>query len=151
MDVSRYVQKQASGIYRYYRRVPAEVANLDRRTFVKKSLKTKNHKEALERADPINASTERLWAALAAGKGTSQNWERHEAAVRLAQSLGFSYRPISESATEPLALLDARISAAMESASQHPEAEVALAGLAPSPTHASVTFGKCTRTTTELA
>lgn len=109
MDVSRYVQRQPNGIYRYYRRVPVEVAHIDKRTFVKKSLKTKNHKEALDRAEPVNASTEALWAALAAGASASDEWARHAEAVRLAQSLGFAYKPATEIAIEPLASLDARL------------------------------------------
>lgn len=128
-DVSRYVQRQPSGIYRYYRRVPVEVAHVDRRMFVKKSLKTKNHKEALERADEINRATEALWSALAAGNDNKREWERYETAVRLAQSLGFAYRTAKELAAGPLAEMDARLSAADET----PAAAVAVTGLAPSP------------------
>lgn len=128
-DVSRYVQRQPSGIYRYYRRVPVEVAHADRRMFVKKSLKTKNHKEALERADEINRATEALWSALSAGNDNKREWERYETAVRLAQSLGFAYRTAKELAAGPLAEMDARLSAADET----PAAAVAVTGLAPSP------------------
>ncbi len=96
VDITKYVQCQPSGIYRYYRRVPVEVAQHDKRTFVKVSLKTKNHKEALEKAQGVHDATERLWSAMASGNDNKQEWERYEAAIRTAQSLGFAYRPIAE-------------------------------------------------------
>lgn len=72
------------------------MSNHDKRTFVKISLKTKNHKEALEKAQGVHDATERLWAAMSSGNDNRPEWERYEAAVRTAQSLGFAYRPVAE-------------------------------------------------------
>ncbi len=95
-DITKYAQRQPSGIYRYYRRVPVEVAQHDKRTFIKVSLKTKNHKEALEKAQGVHDATERLCSAMASGNDNKPEWERYDAAIRTTQSLGFAYRPVAE-------------------------------------------------------
>lgn len=64
VDITKYVQQQPSGIYRYYRRVPIEVSSHDKRSFVKIGFKTKSHKDALERAQGVHDATERLWSAM---------------------------------------------------------------------------------------
>lgn len=87
------MQRQPSGIYRNYRRVPIEVSNHDKRTFVKISLKTKNLKESLGKAQGVHDTTELLWSAMSSGNDNRLEWERYEVAVRTAQSLGFSYKP----------------------------------------------------------
>ncbi|UIY25910.1 hypothetical protein LZK76_10980 [Rhizobium leguminosarum] len=79
-DISKYVVKHPeSGIYRYYRRVPVEVVPLDGRIHVKQSLKTKNHKEALIRAESVHQALETLWGALLHGEGKG----RRSGATRL--------------------------------------------------------------------
>lgn len=109
-DLSRYVIKDPSnGIYRYYRRVPTEVAHLDKRIHVKKSLKTKNHKEALERAETLHKASESYWRALLEGKSATGAVEEYQAAVKAAQSLGFTYRPATETALLDLAELERRL------------------------------------------
>ena len=46
-DVARYVlRNRANGIYRYYRHIPAEVAYIDTRWHVRRSLKTYSVLEA---------------------------------------------------------------------------------------------------------
>ncbi|MBZ7921678.1 tyrosine-type recombinase/integrase [Ensifer adhaerens] len=109
-DVSQFVKKHpASGIYRYYRRVPLEVAHLDKRTHIKQSLKTKILKEAIDRAQAIHDAAENFWRALLAGNDNETAFARYEAAVRLAQSLGFTYRPAAEVAALPLEELEKRL------------------------------------------
>ncbi|WP_312414185.1 tyrosine-type recombinase/integrase [Shinella sp.] len=99
--VSKYVDRQPNGIYRYYRRVPAEVLvkqglPKDASRFLKKSLKTKIHKEALERAEGIHRATNTLWRTIAAGNDNATAIEQYENAVKAAQSLGFTYRPVAD-------------------------------------------------------
>ncbi|MBO1040462.1 DUF6538 domain-containing protein [Brucella pituitosa] len=134
VDITKYVQRQPSGIYRYYRRVPIEVSNHDKRTFVKTSLKTKNHKDALERAQSVHDATERLWAAMSSGNDNRPEWERYEAAVRTAQSLGFAYKMASDWA--PLvdhAEFHSRMTTIEENYSTRPPVVVSVAGLAKYP------------------
>ncbi len=108
-DVSKYVLRDpSSGIYRYYRRVPMEVSHLDKRAHVKKSLKTKNHKDALERAESIHKASEAFWRALLEGKGAVGATEEYEAAVRAAQSMGFTYKPVGDVAQIDIAELERR-------------------------------------------
>lgn len=96
-EVSKYVDRQPNGVYRYYRRVPKEVlAKAGGSHHVKKSLKTTSHKEALERAEGIHRSLNNLWRSISAGNDNATAIEQYEAAVRAAQSLGFTYRPVSE-------------------------------------------------------
>ncbi|MEY9829808.1 integrase [Sinorhizobium fredii] len=114
-DISRYVVKHpASGIYRYYRRVPTEVADLDKRTHIKQSLKTKSLKEALERAQAVHEAAETFWRALLAGNDNEQAFARYESAVKIAQSFGFAFRPVAEVAALPLEELERRIAVGEE-------------------------------------
>lgn len=129
VDITKYVQRQPSGIYRYYRRVPIEVSNHDKRTFVKISLKTKNHKEALEKAQGVHDATERLWAAMSSGNDNRPEWERYEAAVRTSQSLGFAYKPAAEIASGSFEDLFGRTKHAVEVLETQPSAAKAIVGL----------------------
>ncbi|MBD9372132.1 tyrosine-type recombinase/integrase [Rhizobium sp. ARZ01] len=114
-DIARYVVKHpASGIYRYYRRVPTEVAHLDARTHIKQSLKTKSLKEALDKAQAVHEAAEAFWRALLAGNDNDTAFARYEAAVKLAQSMGFAYRPVDEIATLPLDELERRLAIVAE-------------------------------------
>lgn len=133
-DLSKYVQKQPSGVYRYYRRIPLEVhAKTGGAPHVKKSLKTKSHKEALERAEAIHKATTALWVAIASSNDNASTIEQYERAVKAAQSLGFTYRPVEEVAMTPLDEFRERAAVA----SQHLETSVAIPagvlGLAPEP------------------
>ncbi|NTH50918.1 tyrosine-type recombinase/integrase [Agrobacterium rhizogenes] len=108
-DVSKYVIKHpVSGIYRYYRRVPTEVAHLDARTHVKQSLKTKHHKEALERAESIHKAADTLWRSMLAGNDNVSALAQYEAAVKAAQSLGFVYRSAAEASEGDLLEINER-------------------------------------------
>ncbi|MDK1386403.1 site-specific integrase [Sinorhizobium sp. 8-89] len=109
-DISRYVVKHpASGIYRYYRRVPTEVAHLDQRTHVKQSLKTKSLKEALEKAQSVHDAAENFWRALLVGNDNETAFARYESAVKVAQSMGFTYKSAEEVAALPLDELEQRL------------------------------------------
>ncbi|MFB9952177.1 DUF6538 domain-containing protein [Rhizobium puerariae] len=114
-DIEKYVIKhKASGIYRYYRRVPTEVQHLESRTHVKASLKTKNLKEALERAETIHRATEKLWRAMLAGNDNASSMAQYGAAVKAAQSLGFTYQPMIDVADLPIAELERRVAIAQQ-------------------------------------
>jgi integrase len=109
-DISKYVVKNPeNGIYRYYRRVPTEVASLDGRLHVKQSLKTTNHKEALSRAETVHSAIETLWGALVHGEGKESSVARYEAALKAAQSLGFTYKPAADVSTSDAEEFERRI------------------------------------------
>ncbi|MCM2455281.1 tyrosine-type recombinase/integrase [Rhizobium sp. CG4] len=133
-DLSKYVVKDpTNGIYRYYRRVPTEVAHLDSRVHVKKSLKTKNHKEALERAETLHKASESYWKALLEGKNAVGAVEEYQAAVKAAQSLGFTYRPATEAALLDLAELERRLRLAQQNMDVSPTIVDASLGTARQP------------------
>ena len=131
--VSKYVECQPNGIYRYYRRVPQEVlAKTGGSPHLKKSLKTKNHKEALDRAEAIHRATQTLWMTIASGNDNATTIEQYENAVKAAQSLGFTYRPVADVAAGSLRELADRVAAA----GRHIESSTIVRGVtgtAPSP------------------
>ncbi|WP_273728486.1 DUF6538 domain-containing protein [Brucella gallinifaecis] len=129
VDITKYVQRQPSGIYHCYRRVPIEVSNHDKRTFIKVSLKTKNHKEALKKAQGVHDATGRLWAAMSSENANRPEWERYEAAVRTAQSLGFAYKLALEIASGSYEDRFARAKHAAEVLETQPSAAKAIVGL----------------------
>lgn len=132
-DIAQYVHKQPSGIYRYYRRVPAEVANLDKRTFIKISLKTKILKEALDKAKPIHESVERLWSSMASGNDNKPEWERYESAIKIAQSMGFAYKPVAEIASGDMVDFDRRVDVSFAEVDQRPSVARSIMGAEPVP------------------
>ncbi|MGE6740244.1 DUF6538 domain-containing protein [Allorhizobium pseudoryzae] len=132
-DISRYVVRDPkSGRWRYYRRVPRELAGLDSRVHVKQSLKTKNHREALQRAEEVHRATEALWRALAAGADKTASVARYEAAVKLAQSYGFTYVPAEQVATLDLDEIERRLTIAAANIDK-PVVVEAMTGTAPTP------------------
>lgn len=87
------------GIYQYRRRVPTDIADLDRRGEVRRSTKARTLAEALVVAARIDAELEAYWGALAERGGSgavSAEAERFDRAVRLARAMGLSYRPAGE-------------------------------------------------------
>lgn len=133
-EVSRYLSKNPdSGVYRYYRRVPVEVAHADRRTHIKQSLKTRNLREALERAIIIHRATEQFWSALVVGGDAQSAADRYRAAIAIAQSLGFPYRPADEIATLPFKDVEKRVLAARQEMTQAPHVAEAIIGAARQP------------------
>lgn len=134
-DLAKYVVKnQANGIYRYYRRVPTEVASLEKRTHIKQSLKTKNLKEALAKAEVIHSATENLWRSLIRGDSSVSAIEKYEAAVKVAQSFGFTYKTVSEVAQLDLRELEQRFAVAEEAFGKSETVVNAVLGTAPEPT-----------------
>ncbi|WPE19985.1 DUF6538 domain-containing protein [Shinella zoogloeoides] len=87
------VRHPVSGIYRYYRKVPIEAASFESRRHIKQSLKTRDLKEALERAQAVHAACETYWRAMLSGAERNDAVKQYEAAVRAAQSLNFTYHP----------------------------------------------------------
>lgn len=110
---STYIRLVGS-TWQYYRRTPKRYAHLDKRTFIKKSLKTDSRETALRSATIINQETEKLWQALAAHQGADAT-KRYEAAVTIAQSFGFSYVPGSEFLTGDIAEVLQRVEKIKES------------------------------------
>lgn len=110
------------GVWHYYRRVPKDVAHLDPRRFVRKSLKTDSETVARRRAEIVNEATERYWAELLRHTDGSA-LDRYNAAVQLAQSLGFPYFPAKDLAVGDLDALLARVEA-VERRGSPPEAVV---------------------------
>ncbi len=134
-DVYRYViRDERSGVYRYIRRVPREVAHLEERTHVKQSLKTKNLKDALERAESIHRAAETLWRAMLAGNDNQSAMAQYHAAVQAAQSLGFTYQPAAEAAvTSSLLEINERFKVAEAHYGKSPAVVNAAMGTAPAP------------------
>jgi len=87
--------RKVNNIWQYYRRTPKSVSHLDKRVFVKKSLKTDSRSTALQRAARFNKKTEEYWQALLNHQGEEAT-KRYEAAAAIARSFGFSYTPSSE-------------------------------------------------------
>lgn len=132
-DVSKYVVRDPqSGRWRYYRRVPRELAALDTRAHVKQSLKTTNHREALQRAEEVHRATEALWRGLAAGADRTTSMERYEAAVKFAQSRGFTYAPVEQVAQFDLEEIERRLTIAAGNLDK-PVIVEAMTGTAPTP------------------
>ena len=105
----QYVQLR-NGKFHYYRRVPTEVAHLDRRPFVKVSLKTDSEAIARKRVVLVNQATEEYWQNLAHHDQGNLR-ERYDSAVRLARSFGFPYQPVNNLATGDLGDLVSRVEA----------------------------------------
>lgn len=83
-----------TGYYRYVRKVPDEVAHLDPRRMVREGLKTKDPLIAERKARAMDESLEAYWSALLAGRSPDEA-EKHQAALRLVKSMGFTYQPAS--------------------------------------------------------
>lgn len=85
-----------NGILFYVRRVPKEVAHLDKRGVIRKSLKTRDVVVGTIKARAIDGSLEAYWAALLQGQNATESWTRHRAAVDLVASMGFTFRPTED-------------------------------------------------------
>jgi integrase len=133
-DVSKYVVRdENSGVWRYYRRVPREIAHLDSRSHIKKSLKTDNHREALARAEEIHRATETMWRSLLHGGDSVASVASYEAAVKAAQSLGFIYRPASDIQAMSIDELERRLKIAHANLGKAPVVVDAMLGTALAP------------------
>lgn len=128
---SDFVRKNAHGVFEYYRRTPHEIAAKTGKKHIKKSLRTRDHRSALDRAELIHTALQNEWAAIAAGNDNNGPMAQYLAAVRAAQSLGFSYRPAAEAASG--ADFADRITAAHEMESRSIAAFRGITGTAPDP------------------
>lgn len=84
----------------FQRRVPKDIAHLDKRGTIRQTLKTKDWAVAALKARALNEALEQYWGALQRGEDAATSWDRHEAAVTLARSLGFTYRPAADLVAE---------------------------------------------------
>ncbi len=91
----RYI-KWRGGIAYYYRRTPSDILSVDPRRFVEHSLKTSDRSVAEARRDAADAATEELWQHYRTIGKSASDLKRYQAAVLVAQQLGFPYRPTDE-------------------------------------------------------
>ncbi len=91
---ARHVTKRGE-IYLYERRVPLQYAAVAGRRRVRRSLRTKDPVEAKLRAAELDKQYEAHWEALRAGQAPEQH-DAFEAAKRIAETAGFSYKPSAE-------------------------------------------------------
>jgi integrase len=129
IDPDRYLLTR-QGIYYYWRRVPAVVAELDTRSrspLVRMSLKTDDLAEARTKRDTLEAADNDYWSALIEGNDEVRARQLYKAAVRRVEVLGFSYRTSSEIASGPIADLVRRVLAILPERTP-PEVEAAVLG-----------------------
>jgi integrase len=92
----RYLQVR-SGLYRYYRRVPLILKGVDERfPFVRIALKTSDLRVAIAKRDAFEHADNELWASYMGGQGVDAALARYRTAVKLAEAMGFSYRPAAQ-------------------------------------------------------
>lgn len=96
------------GYWYFVKRVPKRFAHVDSRIKVSRALWTDSERLAREKAAAVEAEFMAYWGALAAGKSNDAS-AAFEAAKRLAQARGFSYRPAAELASASLDELMARL------------------------------------------
>lgn len=134
-DLVKFVVRltPGKGNYYYYRRVPKEVAHLDTRTHVRQTLRTDDLREALSRGETIHDATEKLWQSLSAGEKTKTPFEQYAAAVKIAQSIGFTYKSVGDVARFDLQELNTRILLAQEAYGKSDAVINAALGAAPVP------------------
>lgn len=126
------------GVWHYNRRVPLNLAGLDKRRFARQSTKIRvaddpRGTKARKVADRINGETEAYWKALLGGRAEEAQ-ERYDAARKLARGFGFDYLQPSEVAQRPLSELLLRVEAAKSvSSEQIAPAVSALVGGEPVP------------------
>lgn len=106
---ANYVVKIGNS-YRYRRRVPSEVAHLDSRKEVKVSLKTKDYRTALIKANIYNDQIEEFWRSLVSSNNKGNFDQRYQIAVQLAKAYGFTYKTSEQIATSPLMDITERLS-----------------------------------------
>ena len=92
----------------YSRRVPEIVREFDSRRYVKTALGTDSKSEAKRKAAIINVEIEEYW------KGLIQNRQQHDnnrfqKTIRVAQQMGFAYKPMSQVIQLPILELLERV------------------------------------------
>lgn len=101
------------GNWVYFRRVPAKVAKLDGRTYVKTAtgVPIDRRTEAEKIIAKLNAATEQRWALLLEGAEPSAVDNAHAAAVIRARAIGLTYRTAADIAVGDLGDLLSRVEA----------------------------------------
>ncbi len=90
---------QRNEIYYYFRRVPEDVAHLDKRKFARYSLKTKDKKTAIRKSTLRDEYMEQYWQNLKEGS-KSNPFEDYELATKCAKMHGFPYKNTEEISLE---------------------------------------------------
>lgn len=105
-DQNRYLLKRGQH-WHYARRVPAEYADFDKRTYIRKALKTESLEVAQARRDALVEAEDLYWASMSsASDGVSEEskairksklaMKRYDAAKRQAMAKGFIYMPMGD-------------------------------------------------------
>lgn len=90
-DEDRYLIKRA-GNFHYKRRVPFDLAEMDRRgPHVRMSLKTSDPALARRKRDQLEAADDALWASMKVDGATDPARRRYEAAVKRVEALDFTF------------------------------------------------------------
>lgn len=116
-----------NGKYHYYRRVPARVAHLDKRSFIKKTLETDSRILAQQRAVSFNQAIEEYWQNLEFC-GSEIAKDQYKLATAIVTSKGFRYKTAAELAEGDLGELLARVKKLPDRHSSNPIEETALLG-----------------------
>ena len=97
-EKNRYLHKRGKH-WHYARRIPAHYADLDKRIYIRKALKTESVEVARVRRDALIAAEDLYWASLSGstheerktGRKAQLAMNRFEAATRQAMAKGFLY------------------------------------------------------------
>lgn len=103
-DLNRYLQRRGEH-WHYVRRVPSQYCEFDKRSYIRKALKTVSIEVARARRDALVEAEDLYWASLSsASDGLSEQsrevrktklaMKRYEAAKRQAMAKGFLYMPM---------------------------------------------------------
>lgn len=87
--------KQRSGVWYYWRQVPARFADVDPRGWVAISLETRDLARAERLKGAVERELEAYWVTLKRG-GSDDDKERYRGAIERARLEGFEYRPVEE-------------------------------------------------------
>lgn len=100
--------------YIYIRRVPADIAHIETRKFIKVALKTADENEAIIRAAKINKQTEKYFETIALYGASDQQRDRYQQAVKLAAHYGFEYKQVDEFENLPIDEISKRVDVAYQ-------------------------------------
>lgn len=105
----------------YSRRVPEIVREFDSRRYVKIALRTDSKSEAKRKAVIINQEVEDYWKDLIQNRQQHEN-NRFQKTMRVAQQMGFAYKPMSQIIQLPIFDLLERVLALKEATPKQTEA-----------------------------
>lgn len=129
-DPDRYLRLRVGQWY-YVRRVPRNLTDeLGSSTHVRVSLKTSDKAIARLKRDHLEAADNEYWASLLANQAGEATLRRYQSAVRRADAIGLTYRPVQEILQkESLAEVVARFRAIMDERTTSVDEEAALGGI----------------------